>query len=96
MAPALRSSVIEAMMSMIKSAIWFAVSGVGRADEDEWRLGQTTDRQQRAEVGVMRDDDAVLVESPVEDHLVRCVLLAEGPYRDGVVAGGADQVGDDW
>jgi hypothetical protein len=27
MAPALRSSIIVAMLSMIKSAIWFAVSG---------------------------------------------------------------------
>ena len=65
---------------------------LSRTNEDEGRLGLATRSEQRAEVGVVRDDDSAVAEcGAVEDLVVGCVLEPKVANCNGVVASGREQ-----
>lgn len=64
------------------------------AEEDHRRSGVLAARKQGAEVGVGRDDDAVVGGGVVEDLLVGCCRHAELADVHGVVAGTVELLAD--
>lgn len=68
---------------------WF-----GGSDQNEGRLGPPLHSEQRSEVGIVRDDHAVIIECVFEDLLVARVLQADVSNGHSVVAGLAQQNGN--
>lgn len=67
---------------------------IGGADQDERRLADVADSEEGAEVGVVRDDNPIVLQRDIEDPLVVGILQAELSDGDGVVAGSPQPVRD--
>jgi hypothetical protein len=61
-------------------------------DGFDWRRAAS----ERAEVGVVGDDDSVVGESPVQNLVVGCMLELDVANGYGVVASCGEQSGDAW
>ena len=68
-------------------------SALAAAEEDHRRPPCPARGQQRGEVRVRRDDGALLERGPIEDLLIGRVGEADLTHVHGVVAGGAEPVG---
>ena len=70
---------------LVRRSVLAAVS-----EQDDRRRGLPTDGEERAEVGVGRDHDAVILGGAVEDLVVGRGLHAEVADVDGVVTGAVE------
>jgi hypothetical protein len=67
---------------------------VGGADQDERRLARFAQGEERAEVGVVRNDNPIVGQCSIEDRVVVGVLKADLTDGDGVMTGQPQTVSD--